>query len=45
MQQSFPFIPNHLISSVSIIIGAILGGIFSWLINKNSTGKINRNPK
>lgn len=39
MEQSFPFIPDHLISSVSIIIGAILGGIFSWLINRNYTGK------
>ncbi|MBU3143596.1 hypothetical protein [Clostridium sp. CF012] len=39
MQQSFPFIPDHLISSVSIIIGAILGGIFSWLINKNYSSK------
>ena len=43
MQDSLPFIPdnliNPLISSVSIIIGAILGGIFSWFINKNSTYK------
>ncbi|MBZ9687689.1 hypothetical protein G9F72_015255 [Clostridium estertheticum] len=39
MQQSLSFIPDHLISSVSIIIGAILGGIFSWLINKNYTCK------
>ncbi len=28
-----------LISSISIIIGTILGGIFSWFINKNSTCK------
>jgi hypothetical protein len=43
MQESLPFIPAHLInpiiSSVSIIIGAILGGVFSWFINKNSTSK------
>jgi len=41
MLNSLSFIPanllNPLISSVSIIIGAILGGIFSWFINKNST--------
>ncbi|MGV8981981.1 hypothetical protein [Clostridium sp.] len=30
---------NPIISSTSIIIGAILGGIFSYIINKNSTGK------
>ncbi|MGH4051301.1 MAG: hypothetical protein ACREVX_08100 [Clostridium sp.] len=44
MLESLSFIPtnllNPIISSVSIIIGAILGGIFSWLINKNSTGKV-----
>ena len=43
MQESLPFIPDNLInpiiSSISIIIGAILGGIFSWFINKNSTSK------
>lgn len=43
MLESLAFIPNNLItpiiSSTSIIIGAILGGIFSWFINKNSTGK------
>lgn len=43
MQESLPFIPAHLInpiiSSVSIIIGAILGGVFSWFINKNSISK------
>ena len=42
MLESLSFIPanliNPIISSVSIIIGAILGGIFSWFINKNSTG-------
>ena len=41
MLESLSFIPvnliNPLISSTSIIIGAILGGIFSWFINKNST--------
>jgi len=44
MLESLSFIPanllNPIISSVSIIVGAILGGIFSWLINKNSTGKV-----
>jgi len=44
MLESLSFIPanllNPIISSVSIIIGAILGGIFSWLINKNSTGMV-----
>jgi len=39
MQEFLSFIPVHLISSFSIIFGAILGGIFSWLINKNSTCK------
>jgi len=42
MVNSLSFIPanllNPIISSISIIIGAILGGIFSWFINKNSTG-------
>ena len=41
MLESLLFIPvnliNPIISSTSIIIGAILGGIFSWFINKNST--------
>ena len=41
MMNSLSFIPanliNPIISSTSIIIGAILGGIFSWFINKNST--------
>ena len=41
MLEVLLFIPanllNPIISSISIIIGAILGGIFSWLINKNST--------
>lgn len=41
MLESLLFIPDNLInpiiSSTSIIIGAILGGIFSWFINKNST--------
>lgn len=41
MLESLSFIPanllNPIISSTSIIIGAILGGIFSWFINKNST--------
>ena len=43
MLESLSFIPtnllNPIISSTSIIIGAILGGIFSWFINKNSTTK------
>ena len=41
MIESLLFIPynllNPIISSTSIIIGTILGGIFSWFINKNST--------
>ncbi|MBU3100436.1 MULTISPECIES: hypothetical protein [Clostridium] len=41
MIESLLFIPDNLlnpiISSTSIIIGAVLGGIFSWFINKNST--------
>ena len=41
MIESLLFIPDNLlnpiISSISIIIGTILGGIFSWFINKNST--------
>ncbi|WP_291634756.1 hypothetical protein [Clostridium sp.] len=41
MFESLSFIPDNLInpiiSSTSIIIGAILGGIFSWFITKNST--------
>lgn len=43
MLESLGFIPNNLItpiiSSVSIIIGSILGGIFSWFINKNTSCK------
>jgi len=43
MLEPLAFIPdslvNPIISSVSIIMGAILGGIFSWFINKNSTCK------
>jgi uncharacterized membrane-anchored protein YhcB (DUF1043 family) len=43
MLKSLAFIPDNLtnpiISSIPIIIGAILGGIFSWFINKNSTCK------
>ncbi|MBU3126166.1 hypothetical protein [Clostridium tagluense] len=39
MHEFLPFIPAQLISSISIIIGAILGGIFSWFIAKNSTCK------
>ena len=41
MLESLLFIPDNLlnpiISSTSIIIGAILGGVFSWFINRNST--------
>ena len=43
MLEALAFIPDNLInpiiSSISIITGAILGGIFSWFINKNSTCK------
>lgn len=31
--------PEPLISSISIIIGAIVGGVFSWIITKKSTDK------
>lgn len=31
--------PESLISSISIIIGAIVGGLFSWVITKKSTDK------
>ena len=31
--------PEQLISSISIIIGAIVGGVFSWIITKKSTDK------
>jgi hypothetical protein len=43
MLETLAFIPDNLIdpiiSAISIIIGAILGGIFSWFINKDSTCK------
>jgi len=43
MVDVLAFIPdkfiNPIISSTSIIIGAILGGIFSYIINKKSTSK------
>lgn len=43
MLQSFLLIPDNLITpmitSIAIITGTILGGIFSWLIYKNSTVK------
>lgn len=43
MLQSFLLIPDNLITpmitSIAIITGTILGGIFSWLINKNSNVK------
>ncbi|MBU3190387.1 hypothetical protein K9O30_14440 [Clostridium bowmanii] len=43
MVEVLALIPDHLInpliSSISIITGAILGGIFSYIINKKSTGK------
>ncbi|MBK5241527.1 MAG: hypothetical protein JJD95_09935 [Clostridium sp.] len=56
MLQSIALIPDNLITpmitSVAIITGTILGGVFSWLINKNSTykaieiqGKIERDKK
>lgn len=39
MIRLFTDLPSTLISSVSILLGAILGGIFSWIITKKSTDK------
>ncbi|MCJ7688549.1 MAG: hypothetical protein MUO60_04425 [Clostridiaceae bacterium] len=43
MLQSIALIPDNLvtpmITSIAIITGTILGGIFSWIITKNSTYK------
>lgn len=32
-------LPEYVISSIAIIVGAVLGGIFSWLVTKNSICK------
>lgn len=39
MIRLFTDLPPTLISSVSILLGAILGGVFSWIITKKSTDK------
>lgn len=39
MVRIFTDLPEPLISSISIIFGAILGGIFSWIITKKSTDR------
>jgi len=39
MIKIFTELPETLISSVSIMIGAIIGGIFSWIVTKKSTDK------
>lgn len=39
MIRIFTELPETLISSVSIMIGAVIGGVFSWIVNKKSTDK------
>lgn len=39
MIKIFTDLPEPLISSVSIMIGAIIGGVFSWVVTKKSTDK------
>lgn len=39
MIKIFTDLPETLISSVSIMIGAIIGGVFSWIVAKKSTDK------
>jgi hypothetical protein len=39
MIRIFTDLPEPLISSVSIMIGAIIGGVFSWIVTKKSTDK------
>lgn len=39
MIRIFTDLPEPLISSVSIMIGAIIGGVFSWVVTKKSTDK------
>ena len=39
MIRIFTELPETLISSISIMIGAIIGGVFSWIVTKQSTDK------
>ena len=39
MIRIFTDLPETLISSVSIMIGAVIGGVFSWIVTKQSTDK------
>lgn len=39
MLRIFTDLPEPLISSVSIMIGAVIGGVFSWIVTKQSTDK------
>lgn len=39
MIRIFTDLPEPLISSVSIMMGAIIGGLFSWIVTKKSTDK------
>lgn len=39
MIRIFTDLPEPLISSISIMIGAIIGGVFSWIVTKKSTDK------
>lgn len=39
MLRIFTDLPATLISSISILLGAIVGGIFSWIITNKSTDK------
>lgn len=39
MIKIFTDLPETLISSASIMIGAIIGGVFSWIVTKQSTDK------
>jgi hypothetical protein len=39
MIRIFTDLPEPLISSISIMVGAIIGGVFSWIVSKKSTDK------
>lgn len=39
MIKIFTDLPEPLISSISIMIGAIIGGVFSWIVTKKTTDK------
>jgi nitrogen fixation-related uncharacterized protein len=39
MIKIFTDLPEPLISSVSIMMGAVIGGVFSWIVTKKSTDK------